>query len=79
MLVSISRTMHPQPCVPVLVTRGDFVAQRYTYVPLAAEPRSTARFLFHIQGLCGTIVLTHVFDYVGLTCCKSRVNAFILA
>ena len=32
----------PGPYVPVRVTRGALVTHRYTYAPLAAEPRSTA-------------------------------------
>ena len=44
----------PVPCVPVLVTRGASVHQRYTYIYmlLIAAP------LFPSQDLCGTILVT---------------------
>ena len=44
--------------VPVRVTRGALTAHRYIYAPPPAEPRSTARVLFHCQYLCGTILVT---------------------
>ena len=49
----------PGPYVPVRVTRGALVAHLYTYMHrLAAEPRSTARFLFPSRCSSGTILLT---------------------
>ena len=48
----------PGPCVPARVTRCALVAHRYTYAPLAAEPRSKAGLLFSSRCLSGTILLT---------------------
>ena len=48
----------PVPYVPVRVTRGALIAHRYTFVPPAVEPRTTAPLLFPSQYLSGTIWLT---------------------
>ena len=48
----------PGPYVPVRVTRDALVAHRYTYAPLAAEPRSIAGLLLPSRCPSGTILLT---------------------
>ena len=40
----------------IAVTVGALVAHRYTYEPLAAEPRSTRGLLFSCQYLCGRYI-----------------------
>ena len=45
---------------------------------LDTEPHSSAKLLFSSKYLCGTILLTPVFDDVTLACFKSRANAFLL-
>ena len=54
----------PVPYVPVRVTRGALIAQRYTYALSVS--------------LCNDLV-DPVFDGVGLAGFKTRSNAFLLA
>ena len=68
----------PGPYVPVRVTRGSLVAQRYTY-HLAAEPRSTAGLSFPLSfWFLWNDLADPIFDGVGLAGFKSRSMLFLL-
>ena len=54
------------PYMPVLVTRGDVIAHRYNYAPLAAEPRSTAGPFILLLVSVWNDLGDPVFDGVGL-------------
>ena len=69
----------PGPYVPVRVTRGALVAHRYTYAPPRCRTLGTAELLFPSRCASGTILLTPLFDGVGLVGFKSRANASLLA
>ena len=66
----------PGPYVPVWVTRGALVAQRYTYAP----PRCrTSQYSRTFVTLSVSLWKRSLFDGVGLAGFKSRADAFLLA
>ena len=69
----------PGPYVPVWVTRGALVAQRYTYAPpRCRSPQYHRNFVLLSVSLWNDLA-DLVLDGVGLAGFKSRANTFLLA
>ena len=69
----------PGPYVPVRVTRGDLVADRYTYAPLRCRTSQYRMTFVPLSVSLWNDLADLVFDGVGLAGFKSRANAFLLA
>ena len=63
----------------VWVTRGALVVHRYTYAPLRCRTSRYRRTFIPVSVSLWNDLADPVIDYVGLTGCKSRANAFLLA
>ena len=77
--------MHPLcgaltvPYVPVQVTRGAFIAHRYTYAPPRCRTSQYRRTFISLSVSLWNDLVDPVFDDVELAGFKSRFNAFLLA
>ena len=69
----------PGPYVPVRVTRGALVAHRYTYAPPLCRTSQYLRTFVALSVSLWNHLADPVFDGVGLSGFKSRVNVFLLA
>ena len=69
----------PVPYVPVWVTRGAVIAHRYTYAPPRCRTSQYHRTFIPWSVSLWNDLSDPVFDGVGLTGFKSKVNAFLLA
>ena len=69
----------PVPYVPVRVTRGAVIANRYTYAPSRCRTSQYRRTFIHWSVSLWNDLSDPVFDGMGLAGFKSKVNAFLLA
>ena len=69
----------PGPYVPVRVTRGALVAHRYTYAPPRCRTLQYSRTFIPFSVSLWIDLANSVFDGVGFSGLKSRVNAYLLA
>ena len=69
----------PGPYVPLRVTRGALVTQRYTYAPPRCRTSQYSRTFIPLSVSMRNDLANPVFDSVGLAGFKSRANAFLLA
>ena len=69
----------PGPYVPVRVTRGALVAQRYSYVRPRCRTSQYSRTFIPLSVSLWNDLANPVFDGVGLAGFKSRAIAFLLA
>ena len=69
----------PVPNVPVCVTRGTFIAHRYTYAPPRCRTSQYRMTFILLSVSLWNDLVDAVFDGVGLVGFKSRSNAFLLA
>ena len=67
----------PVPYVPVRVTRGALIAQRYTFTPLRCRTSQYRRTFIPLSVSLWNDLVDPVFDGVGLAVFKSRSNAFL--
>ena len=78
----ICNPMHPlygALLVPGQVTRGALVAHRYTYAPPRCRTSQYCKTFIPLSVSLWNNLGDPVFDGVGLSCFKSRANAFLLA
>ena len=68
----------PVPYVPVRVTRGAVIAQRYTYAPPRCRTSQYRRTFIPLSVSLWNDHSDPVLDGVGLAGFKSNVNAFLL-
>ena len=69
----------PVPDVPVRVTRGAFIAHRYTYAPPRCRTSRYRRTFILLSVSLWNDLVDHVSDCVRLAGFKSRSNALLLA
>ena len=69
----------PEPYVPVRVTSGALVANRYTYMSPHCKTSQYHRTFVPFSVSLWNDLADPVFDGVGLAGFKSRANAFLLA
>ena len=69
----------PLPYVPARVTHGALVAHKHSFAPPRCGTSQYRRTFVHLSVSLWNDLSDPVFDGVGLTCFKSRANAFLLA